>query len=81
VQVCTAAMLDHAIGPNVIKALTSGMERFLEAHATDGWTSLEDFRGRRRDRIVAHSEIKRPDEKEYFGGKDAPEGYAPSAIV
>jgi dihydroorotate dehydrogenase len=81
VQVCTAAMLDHAIGPNVIKALTSGMERFLEAHATDGWTCLEDFRGRRRDRIVAHSEIKRPDEKEYFGGKDAPEGYAPSAAV
>ena len=76
VQVCTAAMLDHAIGPNVIRALTSGMEAFLEAHAADGWTSLDDFRGARRDRIVAHSEIKRPDEKEYFGGKDAPEGYA-----
>src|SRR5690606_19851028 len=26
VQVCTAAMLDHAIGPNVIKALTSGLQ-------------------------------------------------------
>jgi dihydropyrimidine dehydrogenase (NAD+) subunit PreA len=79
VQVCTAAMLDHAIGPNVIKALTSGMERFLEAHAADGWTCLEDFRGIRRGRIVAHSDIKRPGEKEYFGGKDAPEGYAPHA--
>jgi dihydropyrimidine dehydrogenase (NAD+) subunit PreA len=65
VQVCTAAMLDHAIGPNVIKALTSGMQAFLEKHADQGWKSLEDFRGLRRDRIVAHSEIKRPDTKEY----------------
>jgi dihydropyrimidine dehydrogenase (NAD+) subunit PreA len=36
VQVCTAAMLDHAIGPNVIRALTSGLESFLERHASDG---------------------------------------------
>ena len=79
VQVCTAAMLDHAIGPNVIKALTSGMLAFLDAHAGDGWTSLDDFRGIRRDRIVAHSDIRRPDEKEYFGGKEAPEGYAQPA--
>ena len=27
VQVCTAAMLDHAIGPNVIKAADAGMTR------------------------------------------------------
>ena len=27
VQVCTAAMLDHAIGPNVIKGLLAGMTR------------------------------------------------------
>ena len=27
VQVCTAAMLDHAIGPNVIKRLTAGCRR------------------------------------------------------
>ena len=33
VQVCTAAMLDHAIGPNVIKALTSGMARAMERTA------------------------------------------------
>src|SRR4029079_16463208 len=33
VQVCTAAMLDHAVGPNVIKALTSGLQAFLDAHA------------------------------------------------
>src|SRR5215208_1518614 len=40
VQVCTAAMLDHAIGPNVIRKLTSGLTRFLEKHADKGWTSL-----------------------------------------
>ncbi len=76
VQVCTAAMLDHAIGPNVIRELVSGMRQFLEAHADRGWHTLEDFRGLRRDRIVPHSEIKRPESKEYFGGHDAPEGYA-----
>jgi dihydropyrimidine dehydrogenase (NAD+) subunit PreA len=78
-QVCTAAMLDHAIGPNVIKGLLSGMQAFLEKHADKGWHALDDFRGLRRDRIVAHHEIKRPDAKEYFGGKDAPEGYAAPA--
>src|SRR3954452_21539597 len=30
VQVCTAAMLDHAIGPNVIKTLTEGMSAFMD---------------------------------------------------
>ena len=78
-QVCTAAMLDHAIGPNVIKGLLSGMQAFLEKHEDKGWHSLEDFRGLRRDRIVAHSDIKRPEAKEYHGGHDAPEGYATPA--
>jgi dihydroorotate dehydrogenase len=76
VQVCTAAMLDHAIGPNVITGLIAGMREFLERHADKGWRSLEDFRGLRRDRIVPHSQIKRPESKEYFGGHQAPEGYA-----
>src|SRR5215212_6516218 len=76
VQVCTAAMLDHAIGPNLIQKLTAGMEAFLEQNAARGWRTLEDFRGIRRDRIVTHSKIRRPDTKEYFGGHDAPEGYA-----
>ena len=76
VQVCTAAMLDHAIGPNVIKELTGGMTAFLEKHAGRGWRTLEDFRGLRRDRVVPHSQIKRPDTKEYHGGHEAPEGYA-----
>src|SRR3954453_9760992 len=38
VQVCTAAMLDHAIGPTVVKTLLSGMEAAMERH---GWSSLE----------------------------------------
>jgi dihydroorotate dehydrogenase len=80
VQVCTAAMLDHAIGPNVVKSLIDGMTAFFERHAADGWTSLDDIRGIRRDRVVPHSRIKRPDTKEYFGGHAA-EGYAESASV
>jgi dihydropyrimidine dehydrogenase (NAD+) subunit PreA len=41
VQVCTAALLDHAIGPNVIRALKTGMTDSMVRH---GWRSLEDFR-------------------------------------
>src|SRR5213075_2850256 len=70
VQVCTAAMLDHAIGPNVIKGLTEGLASFLDRHSGDGWRSLNDVRGLRRDRIVTHSRIRRPDSKEYFGGHE-----------
>jgi dihydropyrimidine dehydrogenase (NAD+) subunit PreA len=80
-QVCTAAMLDHAIGPNVIKGLLSGMQEFLDKNAHKGWHSLADFRGLRRDRIVAHHQIKRPDDKEYHGGHDAREGYATPATA
>src|SRR3990172_2746167 len=72
VQVCTAAMLDHAIGPNVIRNLIAGMTASMETH---GWSSLDDFRGIRRDRVVTHSKIRRPDAKAYHGGYDA-EGYA-----
>jgi dihydropyrimidine dehydrogenase (NAD+) subunit PreA len=77
VQVCTAAMLDHAIGPNVIKRLLSGMQATMERH---GWTTLEDFRGIRRDRIVQHSKIRRPDGDAYHGGYDA-EGYAAAELT
>jgi dihydropyrimidine dehydrogenase (NAD+) subunit PreA len=77
VQVCTAAMLDRAIGPNIIAGLKRGLEEFLARHADRGWTSVEDFRGIRRDRVVSHSQIKRPDSKEYFGGHETvSEGYA-----
>jgi dihydropyrimidine dehydrogenase (NAD+) subunit PreA len=75
VQICTAAMLDHAVGPNVIRALNSGLARFLEEHAGSGWKRVEDFVGLRRDRVVAQSKIRRPTEKDYHGGFDA-EGYA-----
>lgn len=76
VQVCTAAMLDHAIGPNVIEELVAGMESAMDRH---GWTSLEDFRGIRRDRVVAHSQIRRPDTKAYHGGYE--EGYASADVA
>src|SRR4051812_6319061 len=75
VQVCTAAMLDHAIGPNVIKELTQGLVRFLDKHADKGWARVDDFVGLRRDRVVPQSKIRRADEKDYRGGYDA-EGYA-----
>ncbi len=78
VQVCTAAMLDSAIGPNVIKSLTNGMAEFMEKR---GYDSLEAFRGLRRDRVVAHSQIKRPEQLEYHGGyeQEEHEGYAQPA--
>jgi dihydropyrimidine dehydrogenase (NAD+) subunit PreA len=75
VQVCTAAMLDHAVGPTVIRNLTDGLARFLEGHTGRGWTTMKDFVGLRRDRVVAQSKIRRPTEKDYRGGYDA-EGYA-----
>jgi dihydropyrimidine dehydrogenase (NAD+) subunit PreA len=75
VQVCTAAMLDHAIGPNVIRTLTSSMAEFMDAK---GFHSLDQFRGIRRERVVPHSQIKRPDAREYHGGyeDEVVEGYA-----
>ena len=78
VQVCTAAMLDRAIGPGVIRGLLHGLEAFLEKHSDRGWKRLEDFRGLRRDRVVPQSEIARPGESDYHGGHDVPEGYAAS---
>jgi dihydropyrimidine dehydrogenase (NAD+) subunit PreA len=76
VQVCTAAMLDQAVGPNVIKRLLAGLDAFLERNAARGWTSVEAFRGIRRDRIVAQSEIRRPEGEDYHSGYEAVEGYA-----
>jgi dihydropyrimidine dehydrogenase (NAD+) subunit PreA len=75
VQVCTAAMLDHAVGPNVIRGLISGMTEFMGRR---GFASLDDFRGARRDRVVPHSQIERPEQSQYHGGyaEDEQEGYA-----
>ena len=72
VQVCTAAMLDQAVGPNVVKRLLSGMTETMNRY---GWTSLDDFIGQRRARVVAHSQIRRPEGESYHGGYEA-EGYA-----
>src|SRR3954471_14775780 len=80
VQVCTAAMLDHAVGPNVIKALVDGLARFLDANAAKGWRSVSDLVGLRRDRVVAQSKIRRPTEKDYRGGYEA-EGYAQASVA
>jgi dihydroorotate dehydrogenase len=77
VQVCTAAMLDHAVGPNVVKALVAGMREFMEKR---GYSRLEDFRGIRRDRVVSHSQIRRPDDSDYQGGYEPQEGYAAPAV-
>ena len=76
VQVCTSAMLDSAIGPNVIRKLNAGLDEFLERHADKGWTSIEDFRGIRRDRVVLQSQIRRPEGDAYSGGMEPVEGYA-----
>jgi dihydropyrimidine dehydrogenase (NAD+) subunit PreA len=56
----------------VIKALVDGMQQFMEKR---GYQSLEDFRGLRRGNVVVHSQIRRPEGKEYHGGFEA-EGYA-----
>jgi len=69
VQVATAAMLDHAIGPNVIRDLTEGMSAFLERNAERGWRSLADFRGLRRGNVVRHSQIARPAAAHYGDGQ------------
>jgi dihydroorotate dehydrogenase len=78
VQVCTAAMLDSAVGPKVIKELLAGMTDFLDRNAERGWKNLSDFRGLRRENIVPHSQIKRPDTADYHGGyaDELHEGYA-----
>ena len=76
VQVCTAAMLDRAIGPNVLRGLLEGMTEFLEKNAHRGWKRLEDFRGIRRERVVPQSRIARPDASDYRGGHEPAEGYA-----
>lgn len=81
VQVCTAAMLDRAVGPNVIRRLVAGYRAFLERHAGRGWRTLEDFRGLLRDRVVAQSQIRRPGHADYQGGYEPQEGYAEPVVA
>src|ERR1043165_5299129 len=77
VQGVTRAILDSAVGPNVIKRLNAGLDAFLDRNADKGWTCIEDFRGSRRDRLVLQSQIRRPEGDGYQGGFEVVEGYAP----
>ena len=61
-------MLDQAIGPNVIQRLLAGLDAFLERMPPTAGPAIEDFRGLRRDRVVAQSEIRRPDAADYTAG-------------
>jgi len=75
VQVCTAAMLDHAVGPNVIARLLEGSRAFFDKHADRGWHGFDDIRGLARNRVVSHAQIRRPESADYRGGYEQ-EGYA-----
>ena len=77
VQVATAAMLDHAIGPNVIARLTAGMAEFLDRGSERGWTSIADIRGLRRGAVVPHGHIARPAVAGYRRGDDDADARAP----
>jgi dihydroorotate dehydrogenase len=79
VQVCTAAMLDKAVGPNVIRRLIEDASAFFEKNAERGWRGFPDIVGLRRGRVVPHSQIKRPDDSDYQGGHEPQEGYSEPA--
>ena len=68
VQVCTAAMLDHAVGPNVIARLLEGSRAFFDKHADRGWHGFDDIRGLARNRVVSHAQIRRPDDRQTIAG-------------
>ena len=70
-------MLDHAVGPNVVRQLNEGLSQFLDRHADRGWRTPEDFRGLRREShrdAIADSPAR---SREYQGGYEPQEGYAP----
>ena len=79
VQVCTAAMLDRAVGPGVIQRLIQDAQAFFDKNADKGWRGFSDVLGLRRERIVPHSQIKRPESSDYQGGYEPQEGYAEPA--
>ena len=59
VQVCTAAMLDHAIGPNVIKALIAGMRESMERHGWNDARGLPRHPPRSRRHALADPQARR----------------------
>jgi len=76
VQVCTAAMVDQTVGPNVIRRLNVGLDTFMSRHADKGWNCVDDFRGLRRARVVEPSLIRRLTEDQPVSGHPGTEGYA-----
>ena len=58
-QVCTAAMEEKGsggVGVNLIKELTADLNDYLERK---NYSSIEEFRGVARERIVEHSAVRR----------------------
>ncbi|MEO1027318.1 MAG: tRNA-dihydrouridine synthase [Pseudomonadota bacterium] len=66
-QVCTAAMEEKGsggVGVQLIQELTQDLSEYLEHK---GHSSIEEFRGIARERIVEHSQVRRKSD-EYNGG-------------
>lgn len=66
-QVCTAAMEEKGsggVGVKLIQELTQDLKAYLEHK---GHSSIEDFRGIARDRVVEHSQVRRKSDT-YNGG-------------
>ncbi|KAA2316076.1 hypothetical protein DL237_13340 [Pseudooceanicola sediminis] len=66
-QVCTAAMEEKGsggIGVNLIQELTGDLDDYLQRK---GHSSIEEFRGIARERVVEHSQVRRKSEA-YNGG-------------
>lgn len=69
-QVCTAAMEEKGsggVGVKLIQELTQDLSDYMEHK---GYSSIEDFRGIARDRIVEHSQVRRKSDA-YNGGYNA----------
>jgi dihydropyrimidine dehydrogenase (NAD+) subunit PreA len=66
-QVCTAAMEEKGsggVGVQLIKELTTDLTDYLDRK---GYSSIEEFRGIARERIVEHAQVRRKSET-YNGG-------------
>ena len=70
-QICTAAMEEKGsggIGTNLIQELTGDLGDYLERK---GHSSVEEFRGIARERVVEHSRVRRKSDA-YNGGYSQP---------
>jgi len=66
-QVCTAAMEEKGsggVGVKLIQELTHDLSEYMERK---GYSSIEDFRGLARNRIVEHAQVRRKSDA-YNGG-------------